>query len=47
MPSTPNKLSLNFTKNNYSVFGTRTSNNDNVEQQSEQKAELLEGEKIL
>ncbi|XP_011495006.1 PREDICTED: probable cation-transporting ATPase 13A3 [Ceratosolen solmsi marchali] len=42
MPTTPNKLSLNFNRNNYSVFGTHT-NNDNVEQQREQKTELLEG----
>ncbi|KAJ8686576.1 hypothetical protein QAD02_022370 [Eretmocerus hayati] len=42
MPATPNKLTLNFTKSNYSVFGTRT-NLQSVEQQQEQKAELLEG----
>jgi hypothetical protein len=45
MPTTPNKLSLNFNRNNYCVFGTQT-NNDNVEQQREQKTELLEGKKI-
>lgn len=45
MPATPNKLSLNFSKNNYSVFGARIKS-DKVEQQREQKTELLEGKKI-
>lgn len=44
MPTTPNKLSLNFNKNSYSVFNSKTIN-ENVEQQREQKTELLEGEK--
>ncbi|XP_014236851.1 cation-transporting ATPase 13A2 isoform X1 [Trichogramma pretiosum] len=42
MPATPNNLSLNFTKSNYNVFGTKI-NNASVEQQQEQKTELLEG----
>lgn len=42
MPATPNKLSINLSKCNYSVFGIKT-NNQNVDQQQEQKDELLKG----
>ena len=45
MPATPNKLSLNFNKTNYSVFGTRI-NDPSLEQHREQKTELLEGKII-
>lgn len=42
MPSTPNKLNLSFTRNAYSVFGSRNAATAN-EHQREQKTELLEG----
>lgn len=42
MPPTPNKLNLSFTRNAYSVFGSRNAATAN-EHQSEQKTELLEG----
>lgn len=45
MPTTPNKLNLNFAKNAYSVFGNRNNVKTN-ENQREQKAELLEGKPI-
>ncbi|KYN32967.1 putative cation-transporting ATPase 13A3 [Trachymyrmex septentrionalis] len=42
MPPTPNKLNLSFTRNAYSVFGSRNATTAN-EHQHEQKTELLEG----
>lgn len=44
MPPTPNKLNLSFTRNAYSVFGSRNAATVN-EHQREQKTELLEGKK--
>lgn len=41
MPPTPNKLNLSFTRNAYSVFGSRNATTVN-EHQHEQKTELLE-----
>lgn len=42
MPATPNKININFARNNYNVFGQRPSA-DQADQQQEQKTELLEG----
>lgn len=44
MLATPTKLSLNFNKSNYNVFGIRAKDR-NLELQKEQKTELLEGKK--
>lgn len=42
MPATPNKMNLSFARNAYNAFSSRNQIN-NIENQMEQKTELLEG----